>query len=316
MTILIVAEHDGRAPHSNFRAALAAASQLGGEMEALALCGGDDDARGIAEALSRAPGLSAVRLIQNAAFANGLGENCAPVIAEQAAGMSHVVMAAGARARMWLPRAAALSDSQMLSEVIEIKSADTFVRPIYAGNALTTVRSGDSIKFLSARAASFEAVAGDAESPCPVREVEGGADLGLSEFVGEKVSVQERPELTSARIVVSGGRGVGGAENFRLIEELADALGAGVGASRAAVDEGYVANDYQVGQTGKIVAPDLYVAVGISGAIQHLAGIRDSKCIVAINKDADAPIFEIADYGLVGDLFEIVPQLKAALEKS
>ena len=314
MTVLIVAEHDGAAPRENFRNALAAARQIaafaGGNIEALVFGG-----KSAADAAAKAPGLAAVHCADNPAFAANLAENCAPIIAARAKDASHVVMAAGALARMWLPRAAALADSQMLSEVVKIESADTFVRPIYAGNALTTVRSLDATKFLSVRTTAFEAEDGEADSPCPVHISADGEDAGLSEFVGEKVSAQERPELTSARIVISGGRGVGSAENFRLLEELADALGAAVGASRAAVDEGYVPNDYQVGQTGKIVAPDLYLAVGISGAIQHLAGIRDSKCIAAINKDADAPIFDIADYGLVGDLFEIVPQLKKALGK-
>ncbi len=314
MTVLIVVEHDGETPRENFRNALAAAGQIsaysGGEIEALVLGG-----KKTADAVAKAPGLSAVRCVDNPAFAGNLAENCAPVIAENAGGASHIVMAAGALARMWLPRAAALADSQMLSEVIAVESADTFVRPIYAGNALTTVQMSDAAKFLSVRATAFDGAEGDADSPCPVRYSEDGEDAGLSQFLGGKMSARERPELTSARVVVSGGRGVGSAENFRLLEELADILGAAVGASRAAVDEGYVPNDYQVGQTGKIVAPDLYLAVGISGAIQHLAGIRDSKCIAAINKDPDAPIFDIADYGLAGDLFEIVPQLKAALEK-
>ncbi|MGI9306575.1 MAG: electron transfer flavoprotein subunit alpha/FixB family protein [Gammaproteobacteria bacterium] len=312
--ILIVVEHDGKAPRENFRNALCAARQIaeksgGAEIEALVL-----GAREIADDAAKAPGLSAVRWADNAVFAGNIAENCAPVIAAESATASHVIMTAGALSRMWLPRAAALADSQMLSEVIAVESADTFTRPIYAGNALATVQSADKIKFLSVRATAFDGVQGAADSPCEVRALQCGEDAGLSQFTGEKVSKQERPELTSARIVVSGGRGVGGAENFRLLEELADALGAGVGASRAAVDEGYVPNDYQVGQTGKIVAPDLYLAVGISGAIQHLAGIRDSKCIAAINKDPDAPIFDIADYGLVGDLFEIVPALKKALE--
>ena len=312
MSILVIAEHDGKTPRENFRHALTAARQLsekgGGDVDALIL-----GSREVADAAAKTPGLSRVRFAANAAFDNSLAENCAPVVVECAKDYSHVIMAAGALSRMWLPRAAALSDSQMLSEVIAIESEDTFVRPIYAGNALATVQCADKIKFLSVRITAFDAVEGDADSPCAVEEVGGGVDAGLSEFCGEKVSTQERPDLTAARIVVSGGRGVGSAENFRILEELADSLGAGIGASRAAVDEGYVPNDYQVGQTGKIVAPDLYIAIGISGAIQHLAGIRDSKCIVAINKDADAPIFEIADYGLVGDLFEIVPQFKKAL---
>lgn len=312
MSILVIAEHDGKTPRENFRHALTAAQQLsekgGGNVDALIL-----GSREVADAAAKAPGLSRVKFAANAAFDNAIAENCAPVVAECAKDYSHVIMAAGAVSRMWLPRAAALSDSQMLSEVIAVESADTFVRPIYAGNALATVQCADKIKFLSVRITAFDAVEGEADSPCAVEEVGDGTDAGLSEFCGEKVSTQERPDLTAARVVVSGGRGVGSAENFRILEDLADSLGAGIGASRAAVDEGYVPSDYQVGQTGKIVAPDLYIAIGISGAIQHLAGIRDSKCIVAINKDADAPIFEIADYGLVGDLFEIVPQFKKAL---
>lgn len=316
MTILIIVEHDGETPRENFYSALAAAKQIaahsGGGVEALVL-----GKKEIAERAAKTPGLAAVRYADNPAFAANLAENCAPIIAAQAQSATHILMAAGALSRMWLPRAAALADSQMLSEVIAVESADTFVRPIYAGNALTTVQSLDAVKFLSVRATAFDAAAEESDSACEIKSVEipESPDAGLSEFVGEKVSEQERPELTSARVVVSGGRGIGGKENFRILEELADLLGAGVGASRAAVDEGYVPNDYQVGQTGKIVAPDLYLAVGISGAIQHLAGIRDSKCIAAINKDPDAPIFDIADYGLVGDLFEIIPQLKAALEK-
>ena len=314
MTILIIAEHDGESPRENFYHALAAAKQIaahsGANIEALVL-----GKTGIAERAAKAPGLAAVRCADNPAFATNLAENCAPFIAAQAKNATHIIMAAGAIARMWMPRAAALADSQMLSEVVAVESADTFVRPIYAGNALTTVQSLDSVKFLSVRATAFDAAENDSDSPCEIQIIGGGEDAGLSEFAGEKVSAQERPELTSARVVVSGGRGIGGAENFRMLEELADLLGAGVGASRAAVDEGYVPSDYQVGQTGKIVAPDLYLAIGISGAIQHLAGIRDSKCIAAINKDPDAPIFDIADYGLVGDLFEIIPQLKKALEK-
>lgn len=315
MTILVIAEHDGAKPRDNFYCALAAAKQIaektGGTIEALVFGG-----KQTADETAKTPGLSAVRFAENNAFAGNRTENCAPVVAELAktSGASHVVMAAGALSRMWLPGAAALADSQMLSEVIAVESADTFVRPIYAGNALATVQSADPVKFLSVRATAFEAAEGEPGSPCPVRALETGADAGLSEFAGEKVSKLERPELTSARVVVSGGRGVGSAENFRILEELADALGAGVGASRAAVDEGYAPNDYQVGQTGKIVAPDLYIAAGISGAIQHVAGIRDSKCIVALNKDPEAPIFEVADYWLVGDLFEIVPELKKALE--
>ncbi|MDM5147579.1 FAD-binding protein [Candidatus Persebacteraceae bacterium Df01] len=312
MSVLIVVEHDNQAPRENFRYALAAAGQLGGQIEALVI---GENCRAVADIVSHAPGLAAVRVAENIAYKNGLAENCAPLIAEQVGEITHVIMAAGSLARMWLPRAAALADSQMISEIIGIEAADTFVRPIYAGNAFTTVQSLDAVKFLSIRTTAFEPVTGDADTPCKVTAITSGGDSGLTEFIGERVSALERPELTAAQIIISGGRGVGSADNFKLLEALADKLGAGIGASRAAVDEGYAPNDFQVGQTGKIVAPDLYMAVGISGAIQHLAGIRDSKCIVAINKDADAPIFEIADYGLVGDLFEIIPQLQAALEE-
>ncbi|WOV91587.1 MAG: FAD-binding protein [Candidatus Zeuxoniibacter abyssi] len=315
MTVLIIVEHDGQAPRDNFPNTVAAAALLGGEVgdiEALVI---GDECAAVAAAAAKTAGVKRVRLAQGAALAKGLAENCAPVIAREAAGCSHIVMAAGALSRSWLARAAALTDSQMISDVIVIETADTFVRPIYAGNALTTVQSADECKFISVRATSFEAQAGENVNAASVAEVAGEEDLGLSEFIGEKVSELTRPELTGAKIVISGGRGVGSTENFKIIEALADKLGAAVGASRAAVDAGYVPNDFQVGQTGKIVAPDLYIAVGISGAIQHIAGIKDAKCIVAINKDPDAPIFDIADYGLVGDLFELVPAISEAIGK-
>lgn len=308
MTVLIVAEHDNRTLRDNFRAVATAAKSLGGRAEALVI---GDNCRAVADAAAAVEGIDGVRLVEHASLGNGLAENCAPVIAKQAKEASHVLMAAGSVSREWLPRAAALCDSQMLTDVIAIQSEDTFVRPLYAGNALATVQSKDAIKFMSLRTSAFAAAADGAAATVDV--VADGDDAGLSVFVEERVSELTRPELTSAKIVVSGGRGVGSAENFALIEKVADVLGAAVGASRAAVDAGYVPNDYQVGQTGKIVAPDLYLAVGISGAIQHIAGIKDAKCIVAINKDADAPIFEIADYGLVADLFEALPQLEAAL---
>lgn len=309
MSLLIVIEHDGHAPRDSLSAVLAAARQIGGDITALVL---GNDCRQVADAVSTS-GVNAVRLAQSPALAEGMAENCAPIIAAEAQGKSHVLMASGAVSREWLPRAAGLADMQMLTDVIEIQSPDTFVRPLYAGNALATVQSKDAIKFLSIRPTAFEESGEGGGSTAPIEEINGGEDSGLSAFIEARLSKLSRPELTTARIVVSGGRGVGSAENFQLIEKLADTLGAAVGASRAAVDAGYVPNDYQVGQTGKIVAPDLYIAVGISGAIQHIAGMKDSKCIVAINKDPDAPIFDIADYGLVGDLFEIVPQLQAAL---
>ena len=309
MSVLIIVEHDNQAPRENFRMAVTAARQLGDSITALVL---GDNCRVVADAVAVVAGVDKVSLVQHESLANGIAENCAPVIAAQAASASHVVMASGAVSREWLPRAAALADSQMLSDVVVIESTDTFIRPMYAGNVLATVQSNDTVKFLSVRATAFEPAA-DGEVAA-VEEETSASDAGLSSFVEERVSALERPELTTAKIVVSGGRGVGSAENFQLIEKLADALSGAVGASRAAVDAGYVPNDYQVGQTGKIVAPELYVAVGISGAIQHVAGMKDSKCIVAINKDPDAPIFEIADYGLVADLFEAVPELQSALE--
>lgn len=312
MTALVVVEHERGAAREIFRSAVAAARMLSDRAEALVIAG-EEDGRSIADAVAKIPGVDAVRLAAGKAFEHALAENCAPVIAAQSAGASHVIMAAGSLARMWMPRAAALADSQMISEVIAIESPDTFIRPIYAGNALATVQSGDAVKFLSVRATSFAPAEGDADAPCSASDVGSGEDSGLSEFLGQRVSELDRPELTAARVVVSGGRGVGSAENFKILEALADNLGAAIGASRAAVDEGYVPSDYQVGQTGKIVAPDLYIAVGISGAIQHLAGIRDSKCIVAVNSDPDAPIFDVADYGLVGDLFEAIPALQKAL---
>ena len=309
MTALIIVEHDNQAPRENLRAVVACARQVADEVVALVM---GDGCRAAADAAAKVAGVDKVRLVESPALANGVAENCAPVIAAQAAGMSHVLMAAGAQSREWLPRAAALADVQMITDVIGVESPDTFVRPIYAGNALATVQSSDAVKFMSVRPTAFEPVEGDGSAA--VEDAAGGEDTGLTTFVEARISKLERPELTSAKIVVSGGRGVGSEENFKLIADLADKLGAAVGASRAAVDAGYVPNDYQVGQTGKIVAPDLYVAVGISGAIQHIAGMKDSKCIVAINKDGDAPIFEVADYGLVADLFEVLPQLQAALE--
>lgn len=309
MSVLIIVEHDNQQPRENFRAVVTCARQLGESVTALVI---GDNCRAAADAAATVAGVDRVLLIQHAALAAGIAENCAPLIAAQAQGMTHVLMAAGAQAREWLPRAAALSDMQMITDVISVQSPDTFVRPLYAGNALATVQSGDAIKFMSVRTTAFEAASGEAAAA--VEEISGGEDSGLTTFVDARVSALERPELTTAKIVISGGRGMGSSDNFQLVEKVADKLNAAVGASRAAVDAGYVPNDYQVGQTGKIVAPDLYIAVGISGAIQHIAGMKDSKCIVAINKDPDAPIFDVADYGLVADLFEALPQLESALD--
>ena len=313
MNALIVAEHDKNGlREESFRAVVACAQQLADSVTALII---GNDCRAAAEAAAAVEGVSAVRLAEHAALADGIAENCAPVITAQSAGMTHVLMAAGAQSREWLPRAAALADMQMITDVIQVETPDTFVRPLYAGNALATVQSSDAIKFMSVRTIAFTPVdSGGNTAAIETVDADVDADSGFTRFVEARVSELERPELTTAKIVVSGGRGIGSSDNFQMIEKIADKLGAAVGASRAAVDAGYVPNDYQVGQTGKIVAPDLYLAVGISGAIQHIAGMKDSKCIVAINKDPDAPIFEIADYGLVADLFESLPQLEAALD--
>ena len=312
MSILIVAEHDNNSLAPNFANAVAAAKQIGeGEIAALIL-GENCDAP--AESAAQMDGVSRVLMADAAPFGRHLAENCAPPIAEMSADYSHVMMSSGAFARNILPRAAALADSQMITDVIRVESADTFVRPIYAGNAWATVQSKDKVKFLTARATAFEPVGRRENSSAAIETLEISAmDSGLSEFIEARLSKSERPELTTARAIISGGRGLGGVENFELLARVADKLNAAVGASRAAVDAGYAPNDWQVGQTGKIVAPDLYIAVGISGAIQHVAGMKDAKVIVAINKDGDAPIFEIADYGLVGDLNEILPQLEKAL---
>ena len=311
MTVLIIAEHDDSALNPNFARAVSAVAPLC-DNGATALVLGDN-CENIAEQAARVSGVGRVLLLESPALANRFAENAAPVVAEVARGFSHVVMAAGAFARDVLPRAAALADSQPLADVISVLDSETFVRPIYAGNARATVKMSDAIKFWSARTTAF-APAHKIESAAPIERLEREvAESGLAVLKEKRAGGGERPDLSSARIVISGGRGVGSAEGFEILERIADKLGAAVGASRAAVDAGYVTNDYQVGQTGKIVAPDLYVAVGISGAIQHLAGMKDSKVIVAINKDADAPIFDLADYGLVADLNEALAELEKAL---
>ena len=310
MAVLVLAEHDNAALKAPTLNAVAAAAKIGGEIHLLvagAACAG------AAAAAAKVAGVAKVLKADAPHLGHDLPENLAPLIAKLAPGYGHVVAAATTLGKNVMPRAAALLDAQQISDVIAIESADTFVRPIYAGNALATVMSADKVKVLTIRLTAFAAVAAEGGSAA-IEAIADAGDAGLSTYVRSELSKSERPELTAAKIVVSGGRGMAAGENFaKYLEPLADKLGAAVGASRAAVDAGFVPNDYQVGQTGKVVAPDLYIAVGISGAIQHLAGMKDSKTIVAINKDEEAPIFQVADYGLVGDLFKLVPELTAAL---
>jgi electron transfer flavoprotein alpha subunit len=310
MAVLVLADHDNAALNPATLNAITAAAEIDGEVHVLVA---GENCAAVAEAAARVSGVAKAIHIDDAAYAHHLAENMAPLLVDLAAQYSHVLAAHNAQGKNILPRAAALLDIAQISDIMEVVSADTFVRPIYAGNALATVQSSDTIKFITVRGTAF-AAADDSGGAGVVEVAAAQSDQGLSRFDHQDLSSSERPELTSARIVISGGRGMQGGENFHLLEEIADLLGAAVGASRAAVDAGYVTNEYQVGQTGKIVAPDLYIAVGISGAIQHLAGMKDSKVIVAINKDAEAPIFQVADYGVVGDLFVILPALKAALE--
>jgi electron transfer flavoprotein alpha subunit len=308
MAILVIAEHDGKTIAPATRAAIGAAKQIGGDIH-LALAG-----HTIAELTKQAAALEGVAQVlveDDALYAHPLAETLAPFYRELAGAYSHVLAAATSFGKDVAPRLAALLDAQQISEITKVVSADTFVRPIYAGNALETVQSADAIKVITVRATAFDKV-GDGGS-AQVVDVPAVPVEASSRFVGMQEAKSDRPELTSARVVVSGGRGLGSAGNFALLEKVATKLNAAMGASRAAVDAGYVPNDWQVGQTGKVVAPELYIAVGISGAIQHLAGMKESKVIVAINKDENAPIFEIADYGLVGDLFTILPELDAAL---
>jgi electron transfer flavoprotein alpha subunit len=310
MSILVLAEHDNSALKSASFNTVTAAGEIGGEVHVL-VAGAECAA--VAEEAAKIPGVAKVLLAEAPHYAHDLAENVAPLIVKLAPGYSHVLAAATTYGKNTMPRAAALLDVQQISDIAEIKSADTFVRPIYAGNALATVQMLDAIKLITVRTTSFEGAAAEGGSAA-VESVEATAEAGLSSFAGQKLTESERPELTTAGIVISGGRGMASGENFAMLERVADKLGAAVGASRAAVDAGFVPNDMQVGQTGKVVAPDLYIAVGISGAIQHLAGMKDSKVIVAINKDEEAPIFQVADYGLVADLFQTVPELETALD--
>lgn len=309
MAVLVIAEHSNAALAAATLNTVTAAQKIGGDIHVLVAGQG---AGAAAEAAAKIAGVSKVLLADNAAYAHQLPENVAPLIAELGKGYSHVLAPATTNGKNFLPRVAALLDVGQISEITEVVSPDTFKRPIYAGNIIATVQSSDPIKVISVRTTGFDPVAAEGGS-ATVEAVSIAADAGVSGFVKEELAKSDRPELTAASIIVSGGRGMQNGDNFKLLYSLADKLGAAVGASRAAVDAGFVPNDMQVGQTGKIVAPDLYVAVGISGAIQHLAGMKDSKTIVAINKDPDAPIFQVADYGLVADLFEAVPELEKAL---
>ncbi len=311
MTALVLLEHDGHAVKQPSRSALAAAARLGGEVHALLAGSGLAE---VAVAAARLPGVTKLLVADAEAYAHALAEPLAALLVALAPGYTHILAAATAMGKNVLPRAAALLDSQPISDVSEVIDADTFVRPIYAGNALATVRSADAKKVITVRAASFDPVAAEGGSAA-AEPVEAPASQAGSRFVSAELVKSERPELTAARVVISGGRGMQNGENFHLLERVADRLHAAVGASRAAVDAGFVSNDMQVGQTGKIVAPELYIAVGISGAIQHLAGMKDSKVIVAINKDEEAPIFQVADYGLVADLFKALPELADELER-
>jgi electron transfer flavoprotein alpha subunit len=313
MTTLLIAEHEHSILKDSTNKALTAATQLGAEVHVL-VAGGGDGTKAAAEAASKLAGVKKVLLVEGDAYAHDLAEPLAALIVALAPSYDAFVAPATSRFKNVMPRVAALLDVMQVSEIIKVVSPDTFERPIYAGNAIQTVKSKDAKKVITVRTSTF-AVAG-AGGSAPVENTASVADPGLSSFVGEEVAKSDRPELTSAKIIVSGGRAMQSRENFaKYIEPLADKLGAGVGASRAAVDAGYAPNDWQVGQTGKVVAPELYVAIGISGAIQHLAGMKDSKVIVAINKDEDAPIFQVADYGLVADLYQAVPELTEALGK-
>jgi electron transfer flavoprotein alpha subunit len=312
MTTLILAEHDNKRLNEATAKALSAAQKLGGDVHVLVA---GKNARPVAEEAAKLSGVGKVLLAEGDALEHALAEPLAALIVSLAGDYDALVAAATTTGKNVMPRVAALLDVMQVSDVMEVKSPDTFVRPTYAGNAIQTVRSKDAKKVVTIRTANFSAVpAGDASAP--IESVAAPADPGLSTFVEESVAKTERPELAAAKIIISGGRALGSKEKFmEVMLPVADRLGAAVGASRAAVDAGYAPNDWQVGQTGKIVAPDLYIACGISGAIQHLAGMKDSKVIVAINKDAEAPIFQVADYGLVGDLFQVLPELEKELEK-
>ena len=309
MRILVITEHDNAAFKPAVLNAVAAAAKIGGDIDLLVA---GSQCASVAQAAAQIAGVKKVLVADAAHYAHSLAENLSALVVSIAKNYTHVLAPATSFGKNVLPRVAALLDVAQISDIIKVESPDTFVRPIYAGNALATVQSGDPIKVITVRLTGFDAAPAEGGS-ATVENIGAGPDTGFSSLIRQELTKSARPELTAARVIVSGGRGMGNGENFKILEALADKLGAAVGASRAAVDSGFVPNDYQVGQTGKIVAPDLYIAVGISGAIQHLAGMKDSKVIVAINKDGEAPIFQVADYGLVADLFQAVPELTSQL---
>lgn len=308
MSILVIAEHDNVALKAETLKTVAAAAAIGGDIHILVA---GSNCAAVADVAAKAEGVSKVIVADNVAYEHQLAENVSLLVTELASDYTHILASATTTGKNFMPRVAALLDVAQISDIIAVESADTFVRPIYAGNAIATVQSLDEKKVITVRATGFDAVktTGEAE----IIAVDNATDAGVSSFVGAELTVSERPDLGAAGVVISGGRGMQNGDNFKLLDGIADKLGAAIGASRAAVDAGFVPNDMQVGQTGKIVAPDLYIAVGISGAIQHLAGMKDSKIIVAINKDPEAPIFQVADYGLVADLFDALPELEASL---
>ncbi|MDP6689750.1 MAG: FAD-binding protein [Alphaproteobacteria bacterium] len=311
MSVLVIAEHDNAELKPATLSAVTAASQLGGDIDILVAGSG---CGAVGEAAAKVAGVAKVLVADDALYANMVAEPLADLVVPLAPNYAAVLAVANTVGKNFMPRVAALLDVSQISEISAIESADTFVRPIYAGNAMATVQSSDAIKVITIRPTGFEKASAEGGSAA-VESLAAAGDPGLSTFVGEELSKSERPELTAAKVIISGGRGMQSGDNFPIIEAVADQLGAAVGASRAAVDAGFVPNDYQVGQTGKVVAPELYIAVGISGAIQHLAGMKDSKVIVAINKDEEAPIFQVADFGLVADLFKAVPELEEELKK-
>jgi len=308
MSILVIAEHNNSELTPVTASVVAAAAKIGGDITVLVAGKGSNS---VAESAAKLTGVSRVLHCSGDQYEHALAENLSALVLNIASDYTHILAPATTSGKNFMPRVAAVLDVEQISEIISVESADTFKRPIYAGNAIATVKSSDTVKVMTVRGTAFDAVGNDGQAT--IEALEGLADSGLSQFIGEELAVSDRPELTAAGIVISGGRGMQNGDNFELLYKVADKLGAAVGASRAAVDEGFVPNDMQVGQTGKIVAPELYVAVGISGQIQHLAGMKDSKVIVAINKDEEAPIFQVADYGLVADLFDALPELESTL---